>query len=85
MVVREAILVKNGYVIEGAASNVFAALDGELTTPPKTNEILPGITRDLILELAQANSISYREDIIALEALQTASEIWVSFTQESYR
>ena len=78
----EAILLKNGYVIEGAASNVFAVIDGELTTPPKSNEILPGITRDLILELAQANGISYREDIIALEALQTASEVWVSFTQE---
>ncbi len=78
----EAILVKNGYVIEGAASNVFAVIDGELTTPPKSNEILPGITRDLILELAQANGILYREDIIALEALQTADEIWVSFTQE---
>jgi len=78
----EAILVKNGYVIEGAASNVFAVIDGELTTPPKSNEILPGITRDLILELAQANGIPYREDIIALEALQAASEVWVSFTQE---
>ncbi len=74
----EAILVKNGYVVEGAASNVFAVIDGELITPPKSNEILPGITRDVILELAQANNIPCREDIIALEALQEASEIWVT-------
>ena len=74
----EAILVKNGYVIEGAASNLFAVIDGVLITPPKSNEILPGITRDVILELAEANNIPYREDIIALEALQTASEIWVA-------
>lgn len=74
----EAILVKNGYVVEGAASNVFAVIDGELITPPKSNEILPGITRDVILELAQANNIPCREDIIALEALQDASEIWVT-------
>jgi D-alanine transaminase len=74
----EAILVKNGYVVEGAASNLFAVIDGELITPPKTNEILPGITRDVILELAQANHIPYREDIIAEEALQSASEIWVT-------
>ena len=74
----EAILVKNGYVSEGAASNLFVVIDGELITPPKNNEILPGITRDLILELAEANGIPYKEDIIALEALQNASEVWVA-------
>jgi D-alanine transaminase len=74
----EAILVKNGYVIEGSASNVFAVIDGKLITPPKTNEILPGITRDLIIELAEANNIACEEDIIALEALQSADEIWVA-------
>lgn len=79
----EAILVKNGYVVEGAASNLFAVIDGELITPPKTNEILPGITRDVILELAQANNVPCREDVIAEEALQSASEIWVvSSTRE---
>lgn len=74
----EAILVRNGYVTEGAASNLFAVIDDELITPPKNNEILPGITRDVILELAAANQIQYREDVIALEALQNASEIWVT-------
>lgn len=74
----EAILIRNGYVTEGAASNLFAVIDGELITPPKNNEILPGITRDVILELAEANQIPYREDVIALEALQNASEIWVT-------
>lgn len=74
----EAILVRNGYVTEGAASNVFAVIDGELITPPKNNEILPGITRDVILELAQANNMPCREEIIALEGLQNASEIWVT-------
>ncbi|NOV28371.1 D-amino acid aminotransferase [Methylomonas sp. ZR1] len=74
----EAILVRNGYVVEGAASNLFAVLDGELITPPKSHEILPGITRDLILELAAAHNIPYQEDIIALEALHNASEIWVA-------
>jgi D-alanine transaminase len=74
----EAILIKNGYVLEGAASNLFTVIDGELITPPKGNEILPGITRDLILELAKENAIPYREDIIALEALHSANEIWVA-------
>lgn len=74
----EAILVRNGYVTEGAASNLFAVIDDELITPPKNNEILPGITRDVILELAEANQIRCREEVIAVEALQDASEIWVT-------
>ena len=74
----EAILVKNGYVTEGAASNLFVVIDDELITPPKSNEILPGITRDVILELAKTNQIPCREDVIALEALEDASEIWVT-------
>lgn len=74
----EAILVRNGYVTEGAASNLFAVIDDELITPPKSNEILPGITRDVILELAEANQIRCREEVIAVEALQDASEIWVT-------
>ena len=74
----EAILIKDGYVTEGAASNIFAVIDGILVTPPKGGEILPGITRDVILELALANNIPYSEDIISLEALQSASEIWLT-------
>ncbi len=74
----ETILVRNGYVTEGAASNLFAVIDGELMTPPKNHEILPGITRDVILQLANANQMPYREDVIALEALQNASEIWLT-------
>ncbi len=74
----EAILVRNGYVCEGAASNLFAVIDNELITPPNSHEILPGITRDVILELAEVNQIPCREDIIALEALQNASEVWVT-------
>ena len=74
----EAILVKNGQVIEGAASNVFAVLNGVLVTPPKSHEILPGITRDVILELAQANGVPCREDSISLSALQSADEVWVA-------
>ena len=74
----EAILVRNGYVCEGAASNLFAVIDDELITPPNSHEILPGITRDVILELAEVNQIPCREDVIAVEALQNASEVWVT-------
>ena len=74
----EAILHKQGYVTEGAASNLFAIIDGILITPEKTAEILPGITRQVILELAEKNNFKVSEEIISLEALQTASEIWIT-------
>lgn len=74
----EAILHRNGYVTEGAASNMFAVIDGVLITPEKTSEILPGITREVILELAKKNDFQVAEDIISLDALQTASEIWIT-------
>ena len=74
----EALLVKDGYVTEGAASNLFAVIDGVLVTPAKNHEILPGITRDVILELAATNNVAYREDVIALEQLKAASEVWVT-------
>jgi D-alanine transaminase len=74
----EAILIKEGYATEGAASNVFAVIDDVLITPPKTHEILPGITRDVIIDLAQANQVVVQEDVISLEALQLASEIWLT-------
>jgi len=74
----EALLVKEGYVVEGAASNVFAVIDGILTTPAKSNTILPGITRDVILQIARKNGIPCREDNISFAAIQAASEIWVT-------
>ncbi len=74
----EAILIKEGYATEGAASNIFVVLNGELITPPISHEILPGITRDVIIELAQANGVSAREEVISLADLQTASEIWLT-------
>ncbi len=74
----EAILIKQGYVTEGAASNVFVVIDGVLMTPLNDGAILPGITRDVILELAEKQQIPCSEQVIALEALNAASEIWVT-------
>ncbi|NOR80797.1 MAG: D-amino acid aminotransferase [Methyloprofundus sp.] len=74
----EAILIKEGYATEGAASNIFVVINGVIMTPPNSNEILPGITRDVIIDLAQANDLSFREEAISLEALQEASEIWLT-------
>lgn len=74
----EAILIKDGYATEGAASNLFIVKRGLLITPPKGPRLLPGITRDLILELAAHNAIPYREADIAAEDLISADEIWLT-------
>jgi branched-chain amino acid aminotransferase len=46
-------LTESGYVAEGAASNIFLVRDGRLITPPVTENILEGITRDSVMELAR--------------------------------
>ena len=74
----EAILVRDGFVTEGAASNVFAVRAGVVHTPPKGRFILPGITRDLVLELAHAHGIAAREAPLARAELETADEIWLT-------
>ncbi len=74
----EAILIRNGEAMEGAASNLFVVSDGELITPPKSNYLLPGITRDLILELAVKNNIPHAERAIKEAELRTADEIWLT-------
>ncbi len=74
----EAILVRDGLVNEGAASNLFIVKDGVLVTPPKGPYLLPGITRDLILELAAAQGIAHREANISVAELESADEVWLT-------
>lgn len=79
----EAILINAGRVTEGAASNVFAVIDNILVTAPVGPRLLPGITRDLVLELAQKNAIPYKERDFSEKELESASEIWfTSSTKE---
>jgi len=75
----EAILVRaDGQVHEGAASNLFAVIRGALVTPPKDRFILPGITRDLVLELARGDGLAVAERPIDQAELAAASEIWIT-------
>lgn len=74
----EAILIRDGRVTEGAASNVFAVEDGVVSTPPKGPELLPGITRDLIVELLQGAGLSCEEQPISAGQLAAADEIWLT-------
>lgn len=74
----EAILIRDGDVTEGAASNVFIVSNGTIMTPPKADRLLPGITRDLIVELAHANDLPMQEVNFSRQTLATADEIWIS-------
>lgn len=74
----EAILISNGHAIEGAASNLFIVKDGVIITPPNSNALLPGITRDLILELAQENKLPGREAAVSVDELFNADEVWLT-------
>jgi len=74
----EALLIRDGYVKEGAASNVFVVKDGVLLAPPKTQLMLPGITYDVIIELAEScgQPLEIRE--IHENELRSADEVWMT-------
>ncbi len=74
----EAILLQDGEATEGAASNLFIVKEGTLITPPKDNRLLPGITRDLVLELASSADIPCLEQSISAAELRDADEIWLT-------
>ncbi|HFD79542.1 MAG TPA: D-amino acid aminotransferase [Gammaproteobacteria bacterium] len=74
----EAILIRDGLAIEGSASNLFIVRDGIIETPPKGPQMLPGITRDLVLELAARHGLAARESDIPEALLRTAAEIWIT-------
>lgn len=74
----EAILVRDGFATEGAASNLFLVEGESITTPPKSRHLLPGITRDLVLELARDDGLTCREETIAVDRLAGADEIWMT-------
>jgi len=74
----EALLVKDGYITEGAASNVFIVKDGVVKTPPKDGSLLPGITRDLLVELLLESDIPCEEVAVTDKELRQADEIWIT-------
>lgn len=74
----ETILLRDGLVMEGSASNVLVVQDGVILAPPKSNLILPGVTYDVVLELAAANGIPTQVRPVAEAELRGADEVWVT-------
>lgn len=72
----EAILLDtNGYVAEGSVEHIFLVRDGALVTPPLGN-LLDGITRDSVIQLARANKIAVREELFSRDYMLTADEVF---------
>jgi D-alanine transaminase len=71
----EAVFVRDGILTEGSHSNFAAVFDGQLVTHPKTHHILPGITREIVLDLCRQLNLPYSESSISEAELRDAHEL----------
>lgn len=76
----ETIFIRNGRVTEGAVANVMLVQSGGLVTPPEGPHILPGVTRRVVLELAQKDGISVEERPVTVRELRAADEVFLTGT-----
>ena len=74
----ETILFREGMLTEASASNVFVVRGGVILSPPKSNLILPGITYDVVAEIAQAAGLPFEFRQIGEAEVRSADEIWVT-------
>ncbi len=74
----EAVLFRDGFLTEGAASNILVVRDDKLLVPPKDNFILPGITYDLILELCARNAVPFEVRQISEAEVKSADELMMT-------
>jgi len=75
---QETILVKDNYVTEAASSNVFMVSNNIIRTTPTTANILSGITRKIVIQLARNNGIVVEECNFTVDELLRAEEIWLT-------
>ncbi|MEL0242948.1 MAG: aminotransferase class IV, partial [Gammaproteobacteria bacterium] len=76
----EVILHKGGFLNEGAVSNLFLFINDDLHTPSLDANILPGVTRAKLINLAEANNINVIQRIIPLSEIDNAQEVFMSST-----
>ena len=72
----------DGYIHEGTSSNVFIVSDEQIITPPTSNKLLNGVTRQVVLQIAKDNHFNYKEDHISIQDLYSADEC---FTTSTYK
>ena len=79
----EAILVdENNLVTEASSASVFAVKNGIIRTAPTTANILPGVTREITLEIAQQEKMDVQERSLNLEELLGADEVFLTVTSQ---
>jgi len=70
----------DGFVSEGSGANIFVVTNGRILTPPLASSILPGVTRQCVLTLAEDLGYQVREERLPRELLYTAGEVFFSGT-----
>jgi D-alanine transaminase len=76
----EAVFVRDGVAIEATASSFFAVVDGEVRTAPKSNYILPSISRQVVLDVCQREGIPHRETPVFVDDIWRAPELFLAGT-----
>lgn len=74
----ETVMLRDGYLTEGSSTNVFVVKDGTIAAPAKSHRMLPGITYDAALAIAQAHGARVELRPIAEAEVRGADELWLS-------
>ncbi len=74
------LLNERGEVSECTSANVFIARDGEVLTPPLDSGCLPGVTREILFEIAPGEGIAIREETLRMEDMMSADEVFITST-----
>jgi D-alanine transaminase len=74
----ETILLREGWLTDASSSTVYVVIDQEVRAPPNSTRLLPGTTRSLLEELADAHGIARRSVPVSEAQLRAADEIWLT-------
>src|SRR5688572_7639742 len=74
----EVVMFRDGFLTEGSSSNVFVVKNGVILATPKDHLVLPGITYDVVVELARAHGLPLEVRPIPEAEVRSADEIWVT-------
>lgn len=83
--VDEAIFVRDGVAVEGAHANLWAVRDGTVLTHPRTNVVLPGVTRTVVMEVARELGHTVEERPLLVEELGEVGELFLTGTTTEVR
>jgi D-alanine transaminase len=76
----ETIMLENGFLTEGSSTTVHVVIDAAIHSPPNGHSILPGTTRDVVMEIAARLGIPCVTGPVSEASLRAADEIWLAFS-----